>query len=187
MWTHSHPAPGLGRAGRRHQPEEAERVGPQQCSPGLSNWFRGRRRTCGGLAPLTFSLGTESRIGGRAIRTLPICSAAKLIEHLGMALSLCSLQREWSATFFSSTEQGTGQRDLQTVVSLLVSSWPFWHHTFQPPANELPCRPCSPRPDFPNYSCATFWNPELLVFPFETNPDFPGHWEGKWHCCLSAP
>lgn len=138
-------------------------------------------------APLTFIFGIESRIWGRAIRTLLICSAAKSVGTMRLAFSLCSVQtqgvvshillkhytREGAARFPNSCWSVSQQLALQ-------------HGAFHLPGKEPPCRAPSPHPYFSvSYSCATFRNQETLIF--ETNPDFLGHCEGTWHCCPSAP
>lgn len=71
-------------------------------------WVRGKEI-------LTFCCSTESGMQGQVI--LLICSVARSVGGLRLALSLGSVQhKEWSATFFSSTKTGKRLQDLQAAV-----------------------------------------------------------------------
>lgn len=143
----------------------------EQSSSGLPVWFSGRRRTCerqcGGH--LTFIFGTESRIWGQAIRTLLICSAAQSVD-LRLAFSLCSVQTEGVVShIFLKHYTRKGQRDLQTDVSLLINSWPFWGSAFHVTINEPPCSTCSSLLPHLLLLCY-FPEPRNMVLPFGPNP-----------------
>lgn len=100
-------------------------------------WSLGRRKAwailCGG-PPLTFIFGTELGTQDQVMKILLIFSAAR------------SVQREWQATFFSSTILGKGQQNLQAAAILLVNSWLF----------HLECmfRACAPFPISPSLTLA---------------------------------
>lgn len=101
-------APGLGRL---RQPALQCRILASQSDPAAEGEFV--------KGALTF-WGPNKNLGPGMV-TL-ICSTARSVGwHSASALYTHS---EWSATF-SSNEQGKGQQDVQTAVSLLVNSWPF--------------------------------------------------------------
>lgn len=118
------------------------------------------------------------------MRTL-ICSTARSVGW--RSASALYTHSEWLATFFSSTEQGKGQQDVQTVVSLLVNSWPFGT-VF---SRRLPGGPQAglalPTPTPPLTPGLLSGNKKHWCSLSETNPDFLGLGEAKWHCCPSAP
>lgn len=118
------------------------------------------------------------------MRTL-ICSTARSVGwHSASALYTHS---EWSATFFSSNEQGKGQQDVQTVVSLLVNSWPFGTVFSRRLAGGLQAGLALPTPTPPLTPGLLCGNKKHWCSLSETNPDFLGLSEGKRHCCPSAP
>lgn len=97
---------------------------------------------------------------------------------------LSTKHREWPATFLSSTEQEKRQQDLQTVVSLLVNSWPLGTVLSSQLPVSLQAR-LAPRS--PHLLLCYFLELRNTGVPFETNPDLLGPCKSAWHRCLSAP